>query len=203
MAMADPRITAPAWNTNSRRGRWALVVTLALVFSCVGVGHAKITIRRHSPHDNFFFHGNYSAIPFDPAAAFRLEIWNCADGTMPTFLSAREPVIICAADPQGVDHPLGDLVYAADVPAGVCRDHGRSCYYRNSAMSPVAAGVRYFRVRYARHGHGNRVWLESFGDLSAAQHARMLLVIKVDGLPRAVLEETFQPLPNGGWFSPF
>jgi hypothetical protein len=82
-------------------------------------------------------------------------------------------------------------------------DHGSSCYFRDRAVSSEQPGVRYFRVRYARGGRGNRVWLESYGDLSAARHANMLLVITIDGRPRAVLEDAFRPLRDGGWFSPF
>ena len=39
--------------------------------------------------------------------------------------------------------------------------------------------------------------------MSAADQANMLLLIRIDGNPRAVLEETFDPLPGGGWFSEF
>lgn len=164
------------------------------------VGEAKIALRPRAPHDNFFFHGNYSTQPFDPKSQFGIAVWNCADGSMPALLATREPLIVCGTDPA--TFVLADLVYEVALPAGACVDHGRSCYYRDGS-AVQAGGIRYLRVQYARRGHGNRVWLESFGDLSAADQASMLLVITVDGTPRASLQETFIPLPSGGWFSPF
>lgn len=176
----------------------ATVMMLGVVTSAAD---AKITLRPRSPHDNFFFHGNYSAQPFDPSSAFGLQIWNCANGALPAFIADRTPLIVCGYAPA-TGYDLADLVYDVALPAGTCDDHGRSCYYRDPGAAS-AGGVRYLRVQYARRGHGNRVWLESFGDLSAAQQANMLILITVDGVPRATLQDTFIPLPNGGWFSPF
>ena len=176
----------------------AVLIAVALVAEAAD---AKITLRPRSPHDNFFFHGNYSAQPFDPTSAFGIEIWNCADGTMPTFIADRVPLVVCGFD-VATGYVLADLVYAVGLPAGACIDHGRSCYYRNGD-AVKAGGVRYLRVQYARRGHGNRVWLESYGDLSAADQANMLVLITVDGAPRALLQDTFMPITNGGWFSRF
>lgn len=179
-----------------------LLVSLLTVVGLVGVAEARITIRLHAaPYDNFFFHGNYSAEPFDPSSALGLEIWNCSSGEAPTFVAEREAFIVCR-HADGSITP-GSLVYSVDLPAGACSDHGRSCYYRNSDVPSRTDGVRSLRVQYARRRHGNRVWLESFGDLSAADQAKMLIVIKVDGTPRAVLEDTFRPLDSGGWYSKF
>jgi hypothetical protein len=186
-----------------RRGRCLLFVVIAMILVAADVADAKITIRPNAPNDNFFFHGNYSTVPFDPATDFGVQIWNCADGTQPMFLSLPVPLVVCALDPDGSDHLLANLVYTVEVPAGTCVDHGSSCYYRDRAVSVQQAGVRYFRVRYARAGRGNRVWLDTYGDLSTAQHANMLIVITIDGVPRAMLEDTFRSLRNGGWFSLF
>ncbi|MEO6029798.1 MAG: hypothetical protein ABIR79_23260 [Candidatus Binatia bacterium] len=176
----------------------ALLVALVVV---ADVAHAKITLRPRSPHDNFFFHGNYSTQPFDPNSAFGIELWNCANGVLPAFIADRVPLIVCGYDPV-TGYVLGERVYEVSLPGEACHDHGRSCYFRNPAAAS-AGGVRFLRVQYARRGHGNRVWFESFGDLSAAQQANMLILITVDGAPRAALQDTFTPLPNGGWFSPF
>jgi hypothetical protein len=179
-----------------------LLVAVLTVVCLVDVAGARITIRLHSaPYDAFFFHGNYSSEPFDPSSGLGLEIWNCATGDAPTFVADREALIVCR-QADGSITP-GSLVYSVEVPAGACIDHGRSCYYRNRDVPFLAEGVRTLRVQYARRRHGNRVWIQSFGDLSAADQARMLIVIKIDGKPRALLEDTFTPLDSGGWVSDF
>ena len=178
----------------------ALLAVLAL--GAAGTAEAKITIRRHSPSDTFFFHGNYSSVPFAPSDGFGLQIWNCANGELPEFIADRTPLVVCSYDAE-TGYALADLVYEVALPGGVCDDHGRSCYYRNPKIPSQGDGIRYFRVRYASHGHGNRVWLESHGDLSAAIQANMMIMIRINGGPRAVLHDTFIPLPGGGWFSPF
>lgn len=162
---------------------------------------AKITVRRHADADAFFFHGNYSSAPFSPSDAFGLEIWNCPDGVMPIFIADREPLVVCGYDDK-TGFVLADLVYAVALPAGACKDHGGSCYFRDATVPESREGIRSFRVRYARGGHGNRVWLESFGDLTDATQANMLILITIDGSPRAVLQDTFVPIP-GGWFSKY
>jgi hypothetical protein len=117
-------------------------------------------------------------------------------------VSDRTPLVVCDYDAV-TGYVLADLVYEIALPGGVCNDHGSSCYYRDRTVPSQRDGIRYFRVRYARHGRGNRVWLQSHGDLSAATQANMLIMIRINGGPRAVLQDTFRPLPSGGWFSPF
>jgi len=188
--------------TTVRTATVTALLIAALIVGAAGEAHAKITIRRHSPSDSFFFHGNYSSVPFSPSDGFALQIWNCANGALPEFIADRTPFVACGYD-AAIGYILADLVYEAALPGGVCNDHGRSCYYRDPTVPRDRDGIRYFRVRYARHGKGNRVWLESYGDLSAALQANMLILIRVNGGPRAVLQDTFTPLPGGGWFSPF
>lgn len=179
-----------------------LLVSVLTIVCLVEVAEARITIRLHTaPSDNFFFHGNYSSEPFDTSSALGIEVWNCATGDAPTFVADREAVIVCR-HADGSTTP-GYRVYSVELPAGACVDHGRSCYYRNPDVPYRAEGVRSLRVQYARRRHGNRVWLESFGDLSAADQAKMLIIIKIDGTPRAILEDAFTPLASGGWFSAF
>lgn len=199
--MAD--LVVPQSAARARRAAQLLFAAATLMVVAVGVADAKIAIRRDTPNDNFFFHGNYSTVPFDPATTFGIQIWNCPDGAMPTMFVARTPLIVCTVDPKGVNHGLAELVHEVEVPGGTCKDHGGSCYFRNRAASSEQAGLRYFRVRYARGGRGNRVWLDTYGDFSAAQQANMLILITIDGLPRAGLPHTFFPLRNGGWYSPF
>ena len=183
------------------RGVRFVSVVFAWILLLAGVADARITIRFHEPYDELFFHGNYSSEQFDPSSAFGLEIWNCANGALPAFIADREALIVCN-HPDGTTTP-GYLVYSVDLPPGACDDHGRSCYYRNPDVPSRAEGVRRLRIQYARRGHGNRIWLQSYGDLSAADQANMMIIVKVDGRPRAILEDTFIRLPNGGWFSTF
>jgi hypothetical protein len=201
--MADLVPLGPARRGRMRRRLSSLLAAIALVATVGSIADAKITIRPDEPSDNFFFHGNYSSVPFDPATGFGIQIWNCADGSPPMFLSQSPPLVVCELDPTGIDHLLAELVYEVNVPPGTCDDHGSSCYYRDRRVTAENPGIRYFRVRYARQGRGNRVWLESYGDLSAARHPSMMVLITIDGLPRALLDDTFRPLANGGWFSPF
>jgi hypothetical protein len=179
----------------------ALVVCAMTLLAVVNAADARISIRRRALQDNFFFHGNYSGEPFDPSAAFTLEVWNCANGELPTFIADAEPLIACGYDQQNA-LISGDLVYSVEVPAGLCVDHGRACYYRNSDIPSAGAGVRYFRVRYARPGQGNKVWLDSYGDLSSATQPNMLILIKLDGFARATRTDTYIPISSGagGWF---
>ena len=166
------------------------------------VAEARISIRPLAQHDRFFFHANYSSESFDPNDDFGLAIWNCASGAMPVLIADVDPLVVCPSD-TGTGITLPDLVYAAVIPAGTCTNSGRSCSYRNPDVDAQNAGVRYFRVQYATRSFRNRVWLESYGDLTAATQANMLLVITINGKPRAVLEDTFTPLGDGGWFSDF
>ncbi len=201
--MTDLTPCGAAARRDTRRVRRSFLFAGALLLAWSAVADAKITIRRDAPHDQFFFHANYSTIPFDPASGFGIEIYNCVDGAAPAFISAREPLVICAIDPSGNTHTLAERIYSVTVPPGACVDHGGSCYFRDATVPDGGPGVRFFRVRYAKRERRNRVWLESYGNLSGAAQARMMIVITIDGLPRAILEDTFRPRPNGGWFSPF
>ncbi len=180
----------------------ALLLSILIVAGFADVGESNITIRPRSASDVFFFHANYSQVPFLPSDAFGIQIWNCSGGERPVFIPDREPLVVCDWDAD-TGYRLADLVYSVELPSDTCIDHGRSCYFRDSGVPSRADGIRLLRIQYARRGHGNRVWLESYGDLSRADQAEMMIVITINGRPRAVLEETFTPLPNGGWFSPF
>jgi hypothetical protein len=186
-----------------RRGIAPCVVSLLALVCLVNAADARMTIRRQAPYDNLFFHGSYFGDPFDPGDDFTLEVWNCANGALPIFVADAKPLIVCGYDEQNAAI-LADLVYSAEVPAGWCVDHGRSCYYRNRDVPSAGPGVRYFRVRYARPGRGNRVWLDSYGDLSSANQANMLTMIKLNGLSEAIRADTFTPIASGagGWFHP-
>ena len=185
-----------------RRVVGGVVVALLVALTLAATADARITLRPRSHFDSFFFHAQYSTTPFNPADAFGIEIWNCSSGVMPIFIPDREAIVVCL-DESGAEPTLADLVYAVEVPGGTCTDHGRSCFYRNGRVNDKTGGVAYLRILYSGHRHGNKVWLQSFGDLSSATQAKMLLIITINGHPRASLEDTFTPLLNGGWFSHF
>jgi len=176
------------------------IAAFVLVVVCVAsAADAKITLRSRTPLDDVFFHGSFSTDPFDPTTSFALQIWNCPDGAMPTYVPDDPPLVACAYDPT-TGYTAADLVYGVAVPARTCADHGRSCYYRNSDVPSVTGGVRFFRVRYAAGDRPNRVWLDSWGDLSGATQANMLVLIAIDGRPRAMRTATFTALTSGGWY---
>jgi hypothetical protein len=178
------------------------VLSSLFVLCLAPAGDAKITLRPHEDADGFFFHANYSSVPFSPSDGFGLEIWNCANGEMPVFIADVQPVVACGFD-DATGLLLAERIYAVALAPGACVDHGASCYFRDPDVPSLRTGIRYLRIRYARQRHGNRVWLQSYGDLSGADQANMLIVIKINGGPRAALNDTFVPLPGGGWFSPF
>lgn len=177
------------------------LVSVTTLLCLADAAEARIAIRRYAAYDNFFFHGNYSTEAFDPRDSFSLEIWNCANGELPTYVPDDEPLIACGYDAE-TGFTLGDLVYSVEIPADTCIDRGRSCYYRDPDVPSTEMGVRFFRVQYARSGRGNRVWLDTYGDLSAANQPNMLILIKVNGRPRALRIDTYTPVSSGagGWF---
>jgi hypothetical protein len=174
-------------------------VGTVLVLVCVtGVADARIAIRRHPSYDHFSFHANYSTVPFDPSDTFTIELWNCANGAMPIFVADIEPLIVCAYDPENL-FTLAELVYSVEVPGGTCVDRRRSCYYRDRDVPSRGLGLRRFKVHYATANRGNKVWLDSYGDLSPVNQANMLLVIKINDRPTATRSDTYLPLSNEGW----
>lgn len=186
-----------------KRAGEAAWLVLAMLIAAVPAAEARITLRPHlHQQDELFFHAHYSEQPFDPRDDFALQIWNCASGAMPISLALADPIVVCR-DASPIGYGPATLVYSVFVPGGSCVDHGRTCYYRNRSYDPRVGGLRFFRVRYSSGSRGNRVWLESTGDLSAADQANMLFIIEIAGQPRAVLEAPFVPLPSGGWFSEF
>jgi hypothetical protein len=67
------------------------------------------------------------------------------------------------------------------VPAGGCVDHGgRSCSYRNPAITPAGGtGVASFRMNYA----SGRMWMTAYGDLSKATTPVMTIDVELATSP--------------------
>ena len=134
---------------------------------------AATTLRPRDGNDYFFFHGQFYRANLAPSEhSFTIEVTNS----------------------MGV-------VYSVSIPRGACVDRGRSCRYRNREAKVSKDGVVYFRVLYDNGGHGNRVWIKSYGEFTNATEAYMTLMIYMDGLPLASFSDTFIRLGNGGWRS--
>ena len=189
-----------------RAGRLGICWLWIVIVMGVGAAHdaeARITIRSHATLDEFSFHAQYWDVPFDPADDFALEIWTCANGMTPTYIAQRDPIVVCRDETGGAASTPADLAYAVEVPGGTCVDHGQSCYMRNPDSTVRDGGIRYFKVQYAKRDQGNKIWLETVDDLSAANAAHMLLLISIAGWPRALLEGTFVPLGSRGLSAEF
>ena len=185
-----------------RRTFGGAVAALLTILLLVTAADARTTIRPRSRLDSFFFHGHYSTTPFDPADALGIQLWNCASGVMPTYIPNRESLVVCR-DGTDAEPVLAQLVYTVELPGGSCKNRGRSCFFRDRSATDKTGGISYFRVMFSGGTHGNRVWLQSFGDLSAANQANMMLIITINGHSRASFEDTFTPLLHGGWYSVF
>jgi hypothetical protein len=173
-------------------------VVFALLVAGVGNVEARMTIRMGDNLDEFRFHAQYwDDAAFDPAADFTLAIWTCPDGGMPAYLAGFDPVVACRDDIGA--SVAADLAYGVTIAGGTCVDHGHACYARRSDAAVEDGGVRLFKVRYARSAEaGNKIWLETVGDLSHVVEGNMLLQILIDGRPRALLEGHVRPLGSRG-----
>lgn len=176
---------------------WSWLVVAVLVAG-VGIAEARITIRMGEELDEFRFHAQYwDDDAFDPTADFTLAIWTCPDGGMPAYMAGFDPAVVCH-DEAGAS-VAAELAYEVAIPGGTCVDHGHACYARQPGSAVQDGGVRYFKVRYARHsGAGNKIWLETVGDLSRVVEGKMLLQILIDGRPQADLEGNVVPLGSRG-----
>jgi hypothetical protein len=90
-------------------------------------------------------------------------------------------------------------IYSVTIPAGACvsRSAG-SCVYKNSEAKKAKSGLAYFRVLYQAGSHGNKIWLQSYGDLSLATEPVMSFLVYMDDvLYAAISNEVFTPTHNG------
>ena len=184
----------------SRRTRIASVtarlVTVIVASLCLAASaRANITLKLRDGADEFYFHGQYHGEPFSPADELEMEIWNCANGQLPDVTSAPQ----CPIPGSPGEFEPAQLVYSVLIPGGTCIGRGVSCSFRDRDARAARSGLVQFRVQYDNGRHGNKIWLQSFGDLSLANSAQMYLVIKRNGNSEADLLGAFQPLRSGGW----
>ncbi len=170
---------------------------------------AKTTVKPKT--QTFYYHFQDYGEVFDPSKSNEFRIYNCPDGIMPQrayLADADQWVFHCGWSVQTGFKPA-QLIHSVTIPPGTCVDRGKSCSYRNSQAKKRKEGLGYFRILYKTYGpentygHGNKVYLESYGDLSKATVANMMVVRFIDGNLYTVLDETFTPIANGGWWFDF
>lgn len=133
---------------------------------------ARVRIKFFDDYDSFSFHAQI----YDPqfrarAGEMRIEAWNAAG-----------------------------LIYAVTIPAGACVSRGAgSCVYKNPEARRARTGLAFFRVLYQAGTHGNKVWLQSYGDLSAATDPVMSFVVYMDDVPYASTQELVFTSTHNGW----
>jgi hypothetical protein len=146
-----------------------LILALTLVTTDAD---ARVRIKFFDDYDSFFFHAQI----YDPQFRAR---------TGEMRIEARN-----AAGP----------IYSVTIPAGGCvsRSAG-SCVYKNPEAKRARNGLAFFRVLYQAGTHGNKVWLQSYGDLSAATDPVMSFVVYLGDVPYASTEELLFTPTHNGW----
>jgi hypothetical protein len=158
-------------NSLSVRSRLAIAVaTVAFILTSTSA-QARIKIKFFDEYDSFAYHAQI----YDPnyrstVGELRIEAWNATG-----------------------------LIYSVTIPDGACvSTNAGSCVYKDPVAKKARNGLAYFRVLYQAGKHGNKIWLQSYGDLSAATDPVMsFLVYRDDILYAAIVDEVFKPTHNG------
>jgi hypothetical protein len=148
------------------------VVATAMLMAMATTADARIRIKFYDTYDSFELHAQIYDPDYRAAVGdMRIEAWNA----------------------------LG-LIYSVTIPAGACVGrNSNSCVYKNPDAKRARSGLFYVRVLYQAATHGNKIWLRSYGDLSAATEPVMSFRIYMDdafyaGIPN----ELFTPT-HSGW----
>ena len=151
-------------------GALALLVTL-LVGSTPA--DAKIKLRLLEGNDLFYFHVQVNDPTFPSfVGTLRFEVWNAAG-----------------------------MIYAVDVSTAACTatSTARWCVFRDKAAKQARSGLAYFKILYQAQSHGNKIYLESYGDLSAATDPVMSFkIFQNDELYAELNNVVFKPT-HSGW----
>lgn len=198
-AFVDP--TIPCSSTICYTGNMRALVMIILGLFVALPAEANIALKITDGSDEFQFHAQYHGAPFSPTHEFELHIWNCPNGQMPDVTQTSGPVCLISSDPD-VYEPA-QPVYSIHIPANTCIDHGSFCSFRDRNARASREGLVLFRLIYDNGRHGNKIYLQSFGDLSLATSANMYLLIAVNGDDQSDLRATFAPLRRGGWIYRF
>ncbi len=132
---------------------------------------ARIRLTFRDGNDEFFFHAQVKDPTFrSTTESLRFEIWNAAG-----------------------------MIYAVDVPSGTCVSASDpACIYRDGAALKARDGLAYVRIQYQTANHANKIWLRSYGDLSAATDPVMSIKIYQNGaLYTELVDEVFKPTHHG------
>ena len=146
-------------------------ITLLVTFIST-TAHARIKIKFLDGNDQFSYHAQIYDEDFrSTVGELRLEAWNAAG-----------------------------LIYSVTIPAGACiSTNAGSCVYRDPIAKKSRSGLAYFRVLYQAGSHGNKVWLESYGDLSSATDPVMSFRLYVDDLFYSAIEDEVFTQRRNGW----
>jgi len=148
-----------------------IVLTLLLTFISTSAD-ARIRIQFLNNTDAFHFHAQVYDENFRARFGdFRIEAWNSAG-----------------------------QIYSVNIPAGSCTSTGEwSCVYRDPAARRTKSGLAYFRILYQSGTHGNKIWLESYGDLSSATDPVMSFRIYMDDVLYAYIGNEVFTRTYSGW----
>jgi hypothetical protein len=133
---------------------------------------ARIRLTFLDGNDSFSFHAQENDATFrSTTESLRFEIWNAAG-----------------------------LIYAVDVPIGTCvgASTAPSCTYRNREAKKARSGLAYVKIRYQTESHANKIWLQSYGDLSSATDPVMSIKLYQNGaLYDQLVDEVFTATRTG------
>jgi hypothetical protein len=90
-------------------------------------------------------------------------------------------------------------ILSLTLPAGACVDRGTSCLYRDPQATATTGGIAKFRMQFST----GKIWMVSYGDLSAATTARMNVTVMIPSTPFQAYSITANfTLTKKGWLLP-
>jgi hypothetical protein len=90
-------------------------------------------------------------------------------------------------------------ILSVTLPAGACVDHGTGCLYENSQATAATGGIARFRMKFST----GKIWMVSYGDLTAAGTARMSVNVVIPSTPFQDYSITANFTPTKkGWLLP-
>ncbi len=153
--------------------RKVLMILVPLLVAFVSTtAHARIKIKFLDGNDQLYYHAQI----YDPdyrstVGEMRIEAWNAAG-----------------------------QIYAVTIPAGACvTANAGSCVYKDPLAKKAKSGLAFFRVLYQAGSHGNKIWLESYGDLSSATDPVMSFRVYMDDILYAAIEDEVFTQRRNGW----